>query len=103
MPAIDNKHLINIVAVNVDEGVSKKSGLPWKMHKAQCVVTGPDGKTQIGELMLPRSLAETAPGKYLAEFQLAVSYERTIIPQIVALHPYNVEKTVSPKEAAAIK
>lgn len=103
MSAIDNKHLINIVAVNKESGVAKKTGNAWEMSKAQCVITGPDGSTKIGELILPKSLADTQPGKYLAEFQLAVSYERVVIPQIIALHPYNVEKTLTPKEAAAVK
>jgi len=48
-------------------------------------------------------LADTKPGKYLAEFQLAVSFERIVIPQIIALHPHGVVNTVTPKEAAAVK
>jgi hypothetical protein len=104
MSAIDNKHLINIVAVNKESGIAKKTGNPWEMNKAQCVVTGPDGSTKIGELMLPKALADTQPGRYLAEFQLAVSFERLVVPQIIALHPYNpAEKTLTPKEAAAVK
>lgn len=103
MSAIDNKHLLNIVAVNKESGIAKKTGNPWEMHKAQCVVTGPDGSTKIGELMLPKALADTPPGRYLAEIQLAVSFERLVVPQIIALHPYNVEKTLTPKEAAAAK
>lgn len=103
MSAIDNKHLINIVAVNVESGIAKKTQNPWTMHKAQCVITGPDGSTKIGELILPKALADTPPGKYLAEFQLAVSFERVVVPQIIALHAYSVEKTITPKEAAAVK
>lgn len=103
MPAIDNKHLLNIIAINVEEGISKKTGQPWKMHKAQCALVGPDGKTQIGELNLSRALADTQPGKYLAEFELAVNYERLVVPQIVMLHPHGIEKALSPKEAAAVK
>lgn len=103
MSAIDNKHLINIVAVNKESGIAKKTGNAWEMHKAQCVVTGPDGSTKIGELILPKALADTKPGKYLAEFQLAVSFERIVIPQIIALHPHGVVNTVTPKEAAAVK
>lgn len=94
MSAVDNKHLIEIIAINVDGGISKKTGLPWQMHKAQCVVRGPDNSIQIGELLLPRDLAEnTTPGNYLAEFELGVSFERVIVPRITVLHPHG--KTAS--------
>lgn len=88
MAAIDNKHLINIIAVNKDSGISKRNGTPWEMHKAQCVVRGPDNSTKIGELILPKALADTPPGDYLAEFELDVSFERVVVPRITALHPH---------------
>lgn len=101
MSAIDNKHLINIVSINTDTGV--KNGKEWSMPKAQCVVTGPDGKTQIGELLLPKALADTPPGKYLAEVAMSVNYQRQVVPVVTALHAYQIEKTLTPKEASAVK
>lgn len=86
MAAIDNKHLIEIIAINKENGIAKKSGNPWEMSKAQCIVRGPDGVVKIGELILPKSLTDTAPGKYLAEFELDVSFERVVVPRITALH-----------------
>jgi hypothetical protein len=89
MSAIDNKHLIEIVAINEASGISKKTGNAWTMHKAQCVVRGPDNSVVIGELMLPKELAlTTTPGKYLAEFELGVSFERIVVPRITALHVF---------------
>ena len=87
MAAVDNKHQIEIMAVNVQSGVSRKTGLPFSIPKAQCIVRGHDGAIQIGELNLSKELAETLPGKYLAEFELGVSYERMIVPRITVLHP----------------
>lgn len=88
MPAVDTKHLINIIAVNKEGGISKKTGNPWEMYKAQCVIRGPDNSVKIGELILPKTLAETTPGDYLAEFELDVSFERVVVPRITALHPH---------------
>lgn len=96
MSAIDNKHLIEILAINLQSGVSKKSGLPYAIHKAQCVVRGPDQSTQIGEMNIPKELADkTPPGKYLAEFELGVSFERLVVPRIVALHPWAETKAAN--------
>jgi len=88
MSAIDNKHLIEIVSVQESSGVSRKTGNPWKMYRAQCVVTGGDNGAKVGELLLPDSLKDTIPGKYLAEFQLDVSFERLVVPRITALHAH---------------
>ena len=102
MSAIDNKHLIDIVAINQSSGVSAKSGKAWEMFRAQCVVSGPDNSTKIGELLLPRDLKETIPGRYLAEFELDVSFDRLVVPRITALHPHNSgsKPVAKPSEAA---
>ncbi len=89
MAAVDNKHLIEIVGINIQSGKSKKTGNDYAIHKAQCVVRGPDQSVQIGELNLPKEIAEkTTPGKYLAEFELGVSFERLVVPRITALHAW---------------
>ncbi|WP_293781260.1 hypothetical protein [uncultured Oxalicibacterium sp.] len=100
MAAVDTKHLINIIAVNKDSGISKRTQQPWEMYKAQCVVRGPDNSVKIGELILPKSLAETTPGDYLAEFELDVSFERVVVPRITALHPHGKSAAPAPKATA---
>lgn len=99
MAAVDNKHLIEILAVNKQSGTARKSGNPYEIYKAQCVVKGPDQSIQVGELNLPKSLIETTPGKYLAEFELGVNFDRMIVPMITKLHPFGD----SAKSAAAPK
>lgn len=101
MSAVDNKHLIEILAVNPEGGVSKKTGLPWQMYKAQCVIKGPDNSIKIGELNLSDKMKDTAPGKYLAEFELGVSFENKVIPLLTKLHPYG--DTAKPAPAPAAK
>jgi hypothetical protein len=88
MSAVDNKHLIEILAVNKASGISGKTGKPWEILKAQCIVKGPDNSVQVGELNLPKSLLETTPGKYLAEFELGVNFDLKVIPVITKLHPH---------------
>jgi hypothetical protein len=88
MSAVDNKHLLEILAVNLQKGISKKTGNPYEIYKAQCVVKGPDQSIQVGELNLPKHLKETTPGKYLAEFELGVNVERLLVPVITNLHPW---------------
>ncbi len=101
MSAIDNKHEIEIVAINIQSGISKKTGQPFAIPKAQCVVSGPDGSKQIGELNLPKEIAATTtPGKYLAEFELAVSYERLVVPRIVSLHALGASPAAAPASKA---
>lgn len=88
MAAVDNKHMIEILAVNPESGVSKKTGMPWQMYKAQCVIKGPDNSIKIGELNLNSSMKDTAPGKYLAEFELGVNFDNKVIPLLTKLHPF---------------
>jgi len=99
MSAIDNKHLIDIVAVSHAAGVSKKTGNAWEMYRAQCVVSGPDNAIKVGELLLPNTLKDTAPGRYLAEFELDVSFDRLVVPRITALHPHGSNKPVAKPDA----
>lgn len=101
MAAVDNKHLIEIIAVNKESGIAKRTGNPFEMHKAQCVVRGPDNSVQIGELILPKDLADTTPGTYLAEFELAVSFERIVVPRITVLHPHGSKATSPAPQAKA--
>lgn len=87
MAAIDSKHLVEILAVNRESGTSKKTGNAWEMFKAQCIITS-DNRTKIGELIMPKHLVDTTPGKYLVEFELDVSFDRVVVPRIIALHPH---------------
>jgi len=86
---------INIINVISRSGISKKTGLPWTMNFAQCVLVALDGELKIGKLLLPKALNDTKPGEYLASFQLDVDYETDVVPVITALHPYNSGKSVS--------
>jgi len=92
---------INIINVISRSGISKKTGLPWTMNFAQCVLIALDGELKIGKMLLPKALNDTKPGEYLASFQLDVDYETDVVPVITALHPYNSGKPVAKSSEAA--
>ena len=89
------KHRVDIVYVEPLDGTSKKTGNEYHMRLAQCIVTsvqkGPDGKDVekrlVGELVLPDALKDTQPGAYIADFELAISRDKRVGSQLVALHP----------------
>lgn len=90
---------LEILDVIEQSGVAKATGRPYQIHRAQCVLHGADGNRKIGELNLPRDLAETKPGVYMASFELSVSMDRLIVPRIIALTPFGASP-VLPLEKA---
>lgn len=103
---MDGKHKLQIVGITVVPYVNKKSQAKEELRLAQCVVTSEslvDGKPQekvvVGELMLPKHLSETAPGTYLAEFELSVGQDKRIGSRVVALHPVGATSRPVPKAA----
>lgn len=88
MAAIDNKHLIEILTIISESGISKKTGQPWQMWKAQCVIRGGDNDIKVGVLNVSEKMKDTPPGKYLAEFELGVNFENKVIPLLTKLHAH---------------
>lgn len=85
------KHMLEILYVQPKDGISKKSGGEYHLRLAQCVVHMPTGEKLIGELSLPRELAETEPGRYIGEFEIAIDREKRIGSRLVALVRMNPE------------
>lgn len=87
---MDSKHHIRIVGTKIIPYRNKKTGAPEEIRLAQCVVTSESqDKGQqviVGELMLPKHLADTPAGEYLAEFELSVGSDLRIGAKVVALH-----------------
>lgn len=99
MSAIDNKHLLEIINVVTQEYPAKGDRKAGTMFKAQCLFHGGDGGVMVGQMLLPKELKETTPGKYLAEFELGVNYKLEVVPRITALHAHG--KTAAPAPKAA--
>lgn len=84
------KAILEILSVEKRSGISRKSAVPtpFEMIVAQCVVHGE--KIQVGELVLPKGMEEPKPGKYSAEFEVAVDYDKRISSRLIKLVPISV-------------
>lgn len=89
--SIDQKHLLKIVAFKTIDFKSRNTGEPGQMKLAQCIVTSHSQEKGeqivVGELLMPRHLADTQLGDYLAEFELAVGKDLRLTARLVQLHP----------------
>lgn len=96
--SVDSKHRVRIVSVNTLDFRSKKTGDPGQMKLAQCIVTSEteDKGEQIvvGELLLPKHLADVTPGDYLADFELSVDMNKRIGARLLSLIPFGQSNPV---------
>nr|WP_150790909.1 cellulose synthase [Pandoraea iniqua] len=96
-----SKQKLTIVNVVRREGISSKTGRPYDMRTAQCVLwqmTSEGENTVVGTVTLPESLKDTANGEYIAEFALAQSMDGTLVPRIVSLLPFATSsRPITPK------
>ncbi len=86
-----NTQKLKVLQVISRSGVSQKTGRPWAIYSAQCVLEQEvEGKAQllVGTINLPDVLKETEPGDYLASFGFFQSMEGRLEPRITALQPW---------------
>lgn len=81
------KAILEILSVEKRSGISRKSGVPtpFEMVVAQCVVHGE--KIQVGELVLPKDMDEPKPGRYSADFEVSVDFDKRIGARLIKLNP----------------
>jgi hypothetical protein len=90
-----SKQKLTILQVIQKGGTSKKTGLPWEIHAAQCVLeqeTSEGKQILVGQINLPKDLKESQPGDYLAEFGLQQSMDGKLEARIVSLVPFGMPK-----------
>ena len=93
-----SKQKLTILSVNTRSGISQKSGRPYTIREAQCILEqSMDGIASIvvGVINLPEALADREPGDYLAEFALAQGNGQDagrLVPRIVSLMPHGAMK-----------
>ncbi|AJY28032.1 cellulose synthase [Burkholderia pseudomallei] len=86
-----SKQKLTILQVIQRGGISKRTGQPWEIHTAQCVLEQENSEGKqilVGTINLPAALKDSAPGDYLAEFALQQSMEGKLEPRIVSLAPF---------------
>ncbi len=85
--------ILEILVITVEEGTSKKTGQPFRIPKAQCVLRNDDNTVAaVGVLNIPKQLEEVAkPGLYTGTFALvASSYgdsKGEIVARLTGLNP----------------
>lgn len=85
--------ILEILVINVKSGDSKKTGRPFSISEAHCVLRNDDGTAgAVGVLVVPKSLEAVAKqGKFTASFALqAASFgeqQGRIVAQLVGLTP----------------
>ncbi|MCH8180605.1 MAG: hypothetical protein IIA02_12605 [Proteobacteria bacterium] len=97
--------ILQILKLNdVREGISSKTGKPYRMQDAECLLLKDTGEVdQVGVLQIPRDLFGTVnPGVYLGTFALRPNMaSRRIEAHLTGLTPYTVKAPVAPAAAAA--
>lgn len=87
---MSSRQKLTIVDVIERSGISQKTGRPYSMHTAQCIlqqVTSEGEQLLVGTISLPDKLKDAGPGDYLAEFALSQSREGELVPRLVSLSP----------------
>lgn len=91
--AIFMQSILEILVVNTKSGIAKKSGQPYSIPEAQCVLRNGDGTVgAVGVLSVPKSLEDIAkPGLYTGSFALEASNfgddRGRIVARLVGLTP----------------
>ena len=102
-----SKQKLTILSVNTRSGVSQKSGRPYTIREAQCILEqSVDGISNVvvGVINLPEALADRPAGEYLAEFALAQGNGQDagrLVPRIVSLIPYGNIRPQAKQDAKA--
>jgi hypothetical protein len=84
------KNTIQILHVTQRTGLSQKTGKPYDMRSAQCIVHKVNRDTgvvepMIGELMLPERFKETKPGTYEVEFEVSIDKDKRVGAQVATM------------------
>ncbi|MGA4099449.1 hypothetical protein ACI2S5_00500 [Ralstonia nicotianae] len=101
---MSNTQKLTIIAINSRTGVSAKTGRPYSMHEAQCILTeGVADATgvmseqiKVGRVNVADELKDTIPGDYVADFKLFVSRDGELVARIVGLKAMTVSRPAPP-------
>ncbi|RQV18150.1 cellulose synthase [Burkholderia cenocepacia] len=105
---MSNKQKLSILQIVPVEGVSKKTGAPFKLYEAHCMLekSSDQGTTiRVGTLVLSdeqvEHIGDRVPGDWIVDFELQPGFgmeKGRLVPRIISMVPYGVPKA---KAAAA--
>ena len=101
---MSSRQKLQIVDVIENSGISQRTGKPYTMRRAQCVLhqqTEEGEQCVVGTIFLPDSLKEHGRGEYLASFAFAQSREGELTPRIVSLEPFTPVRPTAKSAASA--
>src|SRR6266702_401769 len=88
-----SKQKLTILEVAHRSGIAKKTGNPWAIHEAQCILEqeNESGKSiVVGTINLPDALKDSPAGEYLADFSFFKSMDGKLEPRVVSLVPFGM-------------
>ena len=88
---------IEIRSIVKRAGVSQKTGRPYEIYTAQCIITDADGIEQVGRMNLSQALKDTQKGVYDCEYILGVDMDANIVPRIISMAPVVAKPVQVPK------
>jgi hypothetical protein len=103
-----SKQKLTILEVHERSGIVRRTGNPWRIHEAQCILEQQDGEGKksvvVGTINLPEAITRDGvppSGDYVAEFAFARSMEGRLEPRIVSLAPHGMP-VAKPKPGAGV-
>jgi hypothetical protein len=78
---------LQILAIELKSGVGKKSGRPYSMEIAQCVLHEAGGPVGVGEMVLPKEHGAKSGGFYEGLFKFGRSQDGKMSAFLDALRP----------------
>lgn len=108
---MSNTQKLTIIAINSRNGVSSKTGRPYSMHEAQCILTEDvadatgafSPQMKVGRVNVSDELKDTTPGDYVADFKLFVSRDGDLVARIVSLKSLNGRPVPRPADGSEKK
>lgn len=84
---------IQIIAITENKGVSKKTGMPYHIREAQCIVNTGNGQ-KVGVISLPQALFDTMPGQYDATFEVDIDMDKRVVARLTELKAVEALKPI---------
>ncbi|WP_297843721.1 hypothetical protein, partial [Pseudomonas sp.] len=98
---------IQILHITHKDGIAKKSGNPYEMRFAQCIVHSVEASGEVvplvGELMLPKEFNAMTPGDYLVDFKVMIDQNKRVGAVVSSMVPYPAKASPAPAPAPAPK
>lgn len=99
-----SKQKLNIVEVVTRSGFAKRTGNPWMIHEAQCILEQETEKGRellVGTINLDDKLKE-ARGEFIAEFAMFRTMDGKLEARVVALVALGAQKPTAKPGAGAL-